>query len=169
MRALLLLGSLPLLAFGLATYLPHHKLFSPFIHTFGGCRESRRVEGESGKTAFGPPTLSVTVFSCDRSVCPEVGSREGERMIPGALDYHPLRQTQGPPETEPDRFISCHKTHFLGGYIPDSPLLRFCSLFPGEDHLRSSPKYCRSGLPPAASGPLPIQASRGNINPGIEV
>lgn len=71
----------------------------PYVcaHTFGRCRESRRVEGESGTTAFGPPTLSGTVFSCDRSVCTEVGSREGERRIPGALGCRPLRHTQGPP------------------------------------------------------------------------
>lgn len=60
-------------------------------------------------------------------------------------------------------YISCHKTHFLGGYTPASPPLSFCSPLPEEGHLRSSHKYYCPGLPPA--GPGPLRLSRGNRNP----
>lgn len=97
-------------------------------HTFGGYRESRQADGESRRTAFGPSALSGTVFSCDRSVCTRFGSREGERMISGASGCHLLWQTQGPPETEPDRLFLLHflsQDSFPWGLYPSfsSPLL----------------------------------------------
>lgn len=73
------------------------------------------------------PTLSRTVISQDRaSVCVPGLGREEERGVPGhqAVIHHGKHGAyEGQNLTYYFYFISCHKTHFLGGYT----LLLLCS------------------------------------------
>lgn len=110
------LGSLLCFAFALHTHLLHRNLFSsPFIHM---CMHTHLVDIKKvgrWKVRVGvylvlPPSLELSSpLTGHLSVCTtRVGSREGERMIFGASGYHLPWQTQGPPETEPDRLFLLH-------------------------------------------------------------
>lgn len=86
---------------------------APAVYT----RESRQVEWAGRADASDPPSLSGTVFSCDRSFfCAQQGWEQrgflGRQAVihPGK---HRAHQRQKP--TDCFCFISCHKTHLLGG------------------------------------------------------
>lgn len=170
------LHSLPLHAFALDTHLPHRHLFSsPFMHMHACAhrwwvQRKQAVEGERRRThVILPPSLKLcSPVTGLLSVCTTgLGAeRERERFLGHQAVICPGKHRAHQKQNLTDCFycISCHKTHFLGGYTPASPPLSFCSPLPEEGHLRSSHKFYCPGLPPA--GPGPLRLSRGNRNPG---
>lgn len=126
------------------------------------------MEGEGGRTASHPPTLSGTVFSCDRSFfCAHQGWEQRGFLGHQAVVRPGKHRAQRQNLTGYFYFISCHKTHFLGGYTPASPPLGFCLPLRGEGPLRSSPKLCSLGLLQQALGPSQYRLGRGSRDPGL--
>lgn len=135
------LGAFPLLAFAPDTYLAHRNLFSSFIHV---CMRTRlmdakeggrwRVRAEGLRLVLAPSLELPSPMTGLLSLCTRLEA-ESEKMISGPSGYHLSWQTQDRAHqrqslTDCFYYISCHKTHFLGGYTPASPPLSFCSPLP---------------------------------------
>ena len=138
-------------------------------HTSVDAEEAGRWRGVGGLHLIPLPSLPGPAF-CDRtSICAhqawEQRRREGFLGHQAVIRPGNHRADQRQNLTDCFCFISCHKTHVLGGYTPASPPLSFCLPLPGEGPLRSSPKFCCLGLPSAGPGPLPGQAEQRKQKP----
>lgn len=123
------------------------------------------MEGEGGRTASGPPTLSGTFFSHDRSSsCVHQGwEQRGRGSYPWGRRLSSALVNTAPTRDRTDRlsllrFLS--QDLFPWGIYPSFPSPQLLLTPPWGRPSKKLTQVLLPGFPPAAPGPLPVQAEQ---------